>query len=398
MPHSSVLERSSQISSTQSLSIYGLGGELSYTQTVISALIDMIEAGNGRGKQKKFDIKRVMTDTNPWAIASVHGSALSVVPIANDIGKLVAENCLTIDKILRMWDALHLLWWYSLEVQHVLACLKGDNVGNIASIHSHHQALIQCSEKLQQLWCKDIVTARYLENPSDLESLWHNIESDLIICRVKYWKNFESAWYHIVEPEFHTIYKDNKRSSNRYHLISYWLDTESATRVIGTSEAIKACQERISALNPKTLISEASTTAHLDNQHLRRWQAVITGPQAIEYYQEILDLDVLDRDFGPKWNFTHFAVFSNKKQGVSGLEQLKQWWRICTIELQDADKEKQIKELLKKLWVNVQFEKIEKRDNWELFTGVLDFTRTNKSVESKIIRQVNALGWRIKLI
>lgn len=69
-----------------------------------------------------------------------------IVPIHNTYWKTVNITPEAIYQLQKN-HILHSIWWYSLNIQHILAWLEWTNLDNITSIHSHPQAISQCQNE-----------------------------------------------------------------------------------------------------------------------------------------------------------------------------------------------------------------------------------------------------------
>lgn len=123
-------------------------------------------------------------------VDSVSEWTLWVIPIENKYGWRVEWVSRAI------YDKKNTIWiqaWTSLTIDHVLAS-NWSSIDEIKSVHSHPQALLQCTTKLKQMqWVKQIRTTSTSSHIKDLE------DNQAVICS----KNTAiDHWLRILDDEF----------------------------------------------------------------------------------------------------------------------------------------------------------------------------------------------------
>lgn len=396
-----ILEHIDDISSkSPNLFLYALWPDWSYSSTVANTIAGKIVHEQWpfykcRTQQRKYDYilpALRLTTTNQETISTLSGSDLWIVPFANQLWGVVAGNMKLMKQLLKQWNAFNILGWYSLRIQHVLACRPESNIDDIESVHSHPQAIIQCHEKLIELWCVSV------EEVAEWINRWPE-PWEVMICRAQDWKNFEMSWYTLIQKWF----QDDQRSIDqhgeqvqRYTVFTsgeYDPDTSKIHTVLWTKEALEACQSSITWFDTIQRVPEKSTTCHIPSLQLN--EAVICSMDAVKSAW----LKVLDDQFCPEDNTTHFAVLqkSRGKHHIPWLQTLDTHRKICTIEFHSPEKEENIRTILEEARVKILFEDREQIPQAEMFTWVIEVPNSRNKV-TKMITKINEQSWSIQLI
>jgi len=335
-------------------------------------------------KKAKFIQPEIrLTQTNGSSIELLSWSDIGIVPFTNKLGWVVWGNMKLIKELLEQWSDIRVLGWYFLRIQHILAAKRWTKIEDLESIHSHPQALIQCRDKLLELWCVD--TEEISENTNRRPE-----QGEAMICKAQDWRMYEAAWYKLVTKWF----QDLDNPPQRYTLfVSSDTDGSDIRKIMWTYEALEACSENILGFDKIKRVREKSTTCHIEDLWLN--EAVICSVEAAN----AAGLEILDNEFCPKDNFTHFAFLQRWKGSleIPWISFLEQWRIICTIEIPSTQSEKWIFSLMKDSGINILFEDRETLPMRDLFTGVIEHSLSwNKF--AKFRSKVNELWWRIKVL
>ena len=146
---------------------------------------------------------------NLKVIKQIPSSLAWVVPVHNTYWKTVNLAPEAIYQIIKD-ETLKSMGWYSLKIVHILACLEWTNLENLKSIHSHPQAISQCTnEWIKRLW-KDIKLVNEQSTTTHIQDLkiWEAVicnstaakNAGLKILDNSFWPNENTTDFLILSP------------------------------------------------------------------------------------------------------------------------------------------------------------------------------------------------------
>ena len=101
-----------------------------------------------------------------------------VIPMHNKYGRNVVFQPEALYDLKKNHPSTKILWWYSLQIQHVLATKKKNQ--KINKIYSHPQAILQCRKEIQKM--ENIETIATPSTTSQIEFLE---DHEAVICNMQ---------------------------------------------------------------------------------------------------------------------------------------------------------------------------------------------------------------------
>lgn len=227
---------------------------------------------------------------NLTVINKIPESLAWVVPIHNTYWKTVNLSPEAVYQLLK-YETLRSIWWYSLEIKHILACLEWTSIENLKSIHSHPQAISQCSsEWISRLW-KEVLLVNEQSTTTHIPYLQ---EWEAVIC------NSYAA----------------ENSNLKILDSSFWPDNNITDFVILTiNEDVKWLQN---LTHDKAMI-----ILSLEDKKgsLVRWIWLLT--------EAWINMNSIHSQTKSPWNTDFIVVTSNSEDwNELGRDIKKQWWKI----------------------------------------------------------------------
>lgn len=118
---------------------------------------------------------------NMAVIQKIPESTAWIVPIHNTHGKMVNLAPIGIYQLKLKYPTTRIIWWYSLQVDHVLVSNNHTNLSNLKHIYSHPQAISQCSENIAKLHRKTTLH----NTPSTTSHIPYLQDWEAVICSEK---------------------------------------------------------------------------------------------------------------------------------------------------------------------------------------------------------------------